>query len=171
MRLKELLPSRGRGLSSFIASFQMMMPIPSAIILYILCTHGVRCSLMEMKDLGALVNTYDMAAGEALGKRESHTPKIEIPAMVKAGEAVMVKVSVGPHPNTLEHSIRWIKLYYAEEGRAFNPIAFGTIEFNPGTTDPEAVFKIKFSKNGILHAVEYCNLHGLWSAKKEIKVS
>jgi superoxide reductase len=84
---------------------------------------------------------------------------------------VVVKASVGPHPNTLEHSIRWIKLYYAEEGRAFNPISIGKAVFNPGSTDPEVVFKIKFNKGGVLHAIEYCNLHGLWAAKKEIKVT
>lgn len=125
---------------------------------------------MEIKDIGALIYTYDMAAGEALGKRESHTPKIEVPATIKSGEPVTVKVSVGPHPNTLEHSIRWVKLYLAEEGRAFNPVTIAKAGFNPGTTDPEAVFKVRFSKGGVLHAVEYCNLHGLWSAKKEIKV-
>ncbi len=126
---------------------------------------------MEMKDLGQLIYTFDGAAGEALAKRESHSPKIEIPSMIKSGEAVTVKVSVGPHPNTLEHSIRWIKLYFAEEGRAFNPIAIAKAGFNPGTTDPDVIFKVKFNKGGVLHAVQYCNLHGLWSAKKEIKVS
>ena len=38
---------------------------------------------MEKKDLGATINTYDMAAGEALGKREGHTPRIEAPAKAK----------------------------------------------------------------------------------------
>ena len=30
--------------------------------------------------------------------------------------------------------------------------------------------KMKLSKGGIIHAVEYCNLHGLWAGKKEITV-
>jgi superoxide reductase len=51
-----------------------------------------------------------------------HTPKIEVPDKVKPGEAIRVKVTVGPHPNTMEHSIRWIQVYFVEEGRAFNPI-------------------------------------------------
>lgn len=123
-----------------------------------------------MKDLGQLVYTYDAAAGEALAKRESHTPKIELPATIKSGEAVVIKISVGPHPNTLEHSIRWVKVYFEEEGRAFNPIYYGKAGFNPGTTDPEVTFKMKFTKGGVLHVVEYCNLHGLWSNKKEIRV-
>jgi superoxide reductase len=125
---------------------------------------------MEKKDLGAVIYTYDMAAGEALGKRESHTPKIEAPEKAKADEAIMVKVSVGPHPNTVEHSIRWLEIFFYEEGRAFNPITLGKVSFNAPTTDPEVVFKVKLSKSGVIHALEYCNLHGLWSGKKEIMI-
>lgn len=29
---------------------------------------------MDKTDLGSLIYTYDLAAGEALGKRENHTP-------------------------------------------------------------------------------------------------
>jgi superoxide reductase len=32
------------------------------------------------------------------------------------------------------------------------------------------ILKLKLQKGGVIHAVEYCNLHGLWSGKKEIKV-
>jgi superoxide reductase len=125
---------------------------------------------MPAKDLGGIIYSYDMAAGEALGKRESHTPKIEVPAMVRPDEAISVKITVGPHPNTLEHSIRWVQVYFEEEGRAFNPINLAKVSFNPGSTDPEIVFKMKFAKSGVIHALEYCNLHGLWSGKKELKV-
>ncbi len=125
---------------------------------------------MEMKDLGAAIYTYDTAAGEALGKRESHTPKIEAPAMAKADEAIMVKISVGPHPNTVEHSIRWLAVFFYEEGRAFNPLTLAKVSFNAPTTEPEITLKVKLSKSGVIHALEYCNLHGLWSGKKEIKI-
>jgi superoxide reductase len=125
---------------------------------------------MEMKDLGSVIYTYDMAAGEALGKRESHTPKIEAPARAKADEFIMVKVSVGPHPNTVEHSIRWLAVFFYEEGRAFNPVNLGKVSFNPSTTEPEVTLKVKLAKSGVIHALEYCNLHGLWSGKKEIVV-
>jgi superoxide reductase len=125
---------------------------------------------MEMKDLGSAIYTYDLAAGEALGKRESHTPKIEAPVMAKSDEAIMVKVSVGPHPNTVEHSIRWLAVFFYEEGRAFNPLTLAKVSFNAPTTEPEIVLKVKLSKSGVIHALEYCNLHGLWSGKKEIKI-
>ncbi|HPJ29868.1 MAG TPA: class II SORL domain-containing protein [Methanothrix sp.] len=126
--------------------------------------------MTEDKDLGEMINTFDMAAGEALGKRESHTPRIEAPSSVKADEVFEVKVSVQNHPNKPEHSIRWIEVYFREEGRAFNPIMLARIDFTPVYSDPEARFKLKLSKSGSIMAMEYCNLHGLWSSKEEIKV-
>lgn len=123
------------------------------------------------KNLGDLILTYDSAAGEALGKRESHTPKIEAPETIKADETFELKVVVGPHPNTLEHSIRWIEIYFYEEGRPFNPIMLSRVEFAPVLSEPSVMLKTKLQKSGVLHAVEYCNLHGLWSGKKGIEVS
>lgn len=119
---------------------------------------------------GNLIYTFDGAAGEALGKRESHTPKIDAPVRVKPDEAFDLKVTVGPHPNTVEHSIRWIMVTFEEEGRAFNPIVLAKVSLTPVTAQPEVVLKVKLSKGGVIHAVEYCNLHGLWAGKKEIKV-
>ncbi|HUU75619.1 MAG TPA: class II SORL domain-containing protein [Methanoregulaceae archaeon] len=125
---------------------------------------------MAEKKLSDMINTYDGAAGEALGKRESHTPRIEAPESVKADEVFEVRVSVGPHPNTVEHSIRRIVVYFEEEGRAFNPITLGMVFFNAPTTDPDVVLKVKVPRKGIIHAIEYCNLHGIWSARKAIMV-
>jgi superoxide reductase len=123
---------------------------------------------MEKNDLGSLIYTYDMAAGEALGKREAHTPKIEAPAKAKPDQPVTIKITVGPHPNTVEHSIRWLTVFFYEEGRAFNPISLAKVSFNAPTTEPEITLSVKLSKSGVIHALEYCNLHGLWSGKKEI---
>jgi superoxide reductase len=125
---------------------------------------------MAGKALGELVYTYDAAAGEALGKRESHTPKIEAPATVKPDEQFSLKVTVGPHPNMVEHSIRWIMVMFEEEGRAFNPVFLGKASLNPVTTQPEVILNLKLQKGGVIHALEYCNLHGLWSGRREIKV-
>jgi superoxide reductase len=125
---------------------------------------------MEIKDLGAGIYTYDLAAGEALGKREGHNPNIEAPAKVKPDEAVRIKVSVGPDPNTVEHSIRWIAMFYYEEGRAFNPLTLAKVSFNAPTTKPEITMAVKLQKSGMIHALGYCNLHGLWSGKREITV-
>ncbi len=125
---------------------------------------------MAGKSLKDLIYTYDGAAGEALGKRESHTPKIEAPAQVKPDEQFTLKIMVGPHPNTVEHSIRWILVTFEEEGRPFNPVVLGKAGFNPVTTQPEVVLSLKLQKGGTIHALEYCNLHGLWEGKKEIRV-
>jgi len=118
-----------------------------------------------------LIYAPSTAKGEALSKAETHTPKIEAPDAVKPGEAFKVKLSVGPHPNTVEHSIRWIELYFEEEGRAFNPILIGRYEFTPVYSEPVVEVHLKIQKPGKLIAVEYCNLHGLWENYKEIKVS
>jgi superoxide reductase len=126
--------------------------------------------MADMRNLGELIYTFDNAAGEALGKRESHTPKIEAPAMVKPDQIFELKVMVGPHPNTVEHSIRWIAVFLHEDGRAFNPIYLGKVSLTPTMAQPDVVFKLKLQKGGVIHAMEYCNLHGLWTGKKEIRV-
>ena len=124
----------------------------------------------EGKDLGSLIYTFNEAAGEALGKREGHTPQIDAPSAVKPGEAFEIKVSVGPHPNKVEHSIRWIEVYFYEDGRPFNPTMLARVEFAPVLSEPEVVLKATLEKGGVLHALEYCNLHGLWSSKKVIDI-
>ena len=126
--------------------------------------------MADMKNFGDLIYTFDNAAGEALGKRESHTPKIDAPAAVKPDQMFELKVMVGPHPNTVEHSIRWIAVYMNEDGRAFNPIFLAKATLTPVVAQPDVVFKVKLPKGGMIHAVEYCNLHGLWAGKREIKV-
>jgi desulfoferrodoxin (superoxide reductase-like protein) len=87
---------------------------PNLFILYPLSRAFEMNGRMKREDLGAAIYTYDLAAGEALGKREGHTPKIEAPVKAKPGEAVTIRVSVGPHTNTMEHSIRWIAVFYYE---------------------------------------------------------
>jgi len=94
----------------------------------------------------------------------------DAPPRVKPDEAFDLKVTIGPHPNTIEHPIRWIMVTLEEEGRAFNPVVLAKVSLTPITAQPEVVLKMKLSKGGIIHAVEYCNLHGLWAGKKEITV-
>jgi len=55
-------------------------------------------------------------------KAEKHVPVIEGPDQVTANQPFQVTVSVGkeiPHPNTTEHHIRWIALYFQPEGDKF----------------------------------------------------
>ena len=127
-------------------------------------------SAIDVKKFGDLIYTPEHAEGEAAKKAETHTPKIEAPEKVKAGEPFKVTVKVGPHPNTVEHSIRWVELYYYEEGRPFNPVFVGRVFFAPGYMEPEVTFTMKVEKPGTLYALAYCNLHGVWENRKEIKV-
>ena len=110
-------------------------------------------------------------------KKEKHAPVIECPDVVQAGEVFAVQVSVGKeiaHPNTAEHHINWITLYFQPEGGKF-PYQVGHFEFSGHGeggvfTQPVASVSLKVDKPGVLHAMSFCNLHGLWESSKEIGV-
>lgn len=117
-------------------------------------------------------------------KMEKHVPVIEAPATVKAGEKVIVKISVGKeiaHPNTTEHHIRWIKLFFKPDNGKF-AYELGVFTFNahgesaegpnkgPAYTEPSALAEIKLAASGTLVAAAYCNIHGLWESSQTIKV-
>ncbi|MDP8003044.1 MAG: class II SORL domain-containing protein [Caldisphaera sp.] len=119
---------------------------------------------------GDLIYTKEAAQGEAKSKGETHAPKIEAPEKVKAGEKFEVKVSVGPHPNTVEHSIRQLDLYLNEDGRAFNPIHLAKVFLEPVYSEPILTVTLALKKSGTLYALAYCNLHGVWESSKRIEV-
>jgi len=117
-------------------------------------------------------------------KKEKHVPVIECPDEVKAGEYFDVKVSLGKeiaHPNTTEHHISYITLYFHPEGEKFVH-QVGHYEFsahgesvagpNEGSvyTFHGVTTSLKVSKGGTLYAVALCNIHGLWESAKVIKV-
>ena len=118
-----------------------------------------------MKKLGEIIYSSDVKEGPAVGKVESHVPRIEIK---KEGEYYEVTVHVEPHPNTSAHSIRWIEVYFFEEGREFNPVSLGRFEFEPEFVEPYIVIKAKLRK-GSIYALVYCNLHGLWENRVKIE--
>ncbi|MCE4625092.1 MAG: class II SORL domain-containing protein [Desulfurococcales archaeon] len=122
------------------------------------------------KKFGDLIYSQEEAPEQVISKAETHTPKIEAPDKVKAGEPFKVTIKVGPHPNTVQHSIRWIEVYFYEEGRAFNPITLAKITLEPEYAEPDITLTLKLKKSGVLYALEYCNLHGIWEARKEITV-
>lgn len=119
---------------------------------------------------GDLIYTPEEASGEAVSKVETHTPKIEAPDKVTAGEPFKVTIKVGPHPNTVQHSIRYIEVFFKEDGRVFNPITLAKIEMAPEYAEPDVTLTLTLKKSGVLYAVEYCNLHGLWESRKQITV-
>lgn len=117
-------------------------------------------------------------------KSEKHVPVIEAPDSVGADQVFEVKVSVGKeisHPNTTEHHIRWIKLYFMPEGgSAVYEVA--RLEFSahgesgeganqgPVHTHHQGSAFLKTQKSGTLYATSYCNIHGLWENAKALRV-
>lgn len=116
-------------------------------------------------------------------KNEKHVPVISLPDAMKPGEPMEIAVCVGkeiPHPNTSEHFIAWIHLFYMPEGGNF-AYDLGRAEFSahgastdgPNSitcnTEPHAVFKVKLDKPGKLFATSWCNIHGLWEGSAELK--
>jgi superoxide reductase len=121
---------------------------------------------------------------EANWKEEKHVPVIECPDKIKSGEVFSVKASIGKeisHPNTTEHHIRWISLYFLADGDKF-PFHVGHFEFaahgesvqgpnqGPVSTHHEVTAALKLGKSGTLYALSFCNIHGLWQSEKAIKV-
>ena len=130
-----------------------------------------------MKKIGELIQDADW-------KMEKHVPVIECTDTVKADELFEVKVTVGKevaHPNTTEHHISWIILFFLAEGEKF-PYQVVRYEFGahgasvqgPNTSGVYAHHAaagwIKTSKAGTLIAVSMCNIHGLWQSSKDLEL-
>lgn len=123
-----------------------------------------------MKKFSEIIYSPEVEDKLAISKRENHTPRIEAPKEAKAGEPFAVRVYIQGHPNTVQHSFRWIELYFYEDGRDFNPIFVARAELTPEISEQEAIFKVKLNRSGILYALAYCNLHGVWENRHEIKI-
>jgi superoxide reductase len=130
------------------------------------------------ESIGKMLQTADW-------KKEKHVPLIECPDNLKKGEWAKVSVTIGKeieHPNTTEHHIRWIRIYFSPQDSKF-AYDVGNFEFNshgesakgpnngPVYTHSSVSFMFKTSEPGTLNAISYCNIHGLWESKKEIIVS
>jgi len=117
-------------------------------------------------------------------KSEKHVPVIEAKDSVKKGETVAVSVTVGKeiaHPNTTEHHIAWVSVYFLPRGEKF-ALHIARVEFaahgastqGPNTstvyTQSSATGAFKTEKSGTIMAVSFCNIHGLWESSKEIIV-
>jgi superoxide reductase len=117
-------------------------------------------------------------------KTEKHVPVIEAPDKVKKSESFKVALTVGkeiPHPNTSEHHIAWIELFFLPDGEKFPYLigrfelaAHGASTLGPNTstvyTHSEVVCTIKTDKPGTILASSYCNIHGLWQNSQKIEI-
>jgi superoxide reductase len=131
-----------------------------------------------MSELSEVIQSADW-------KSEKHVPVIECPDEVKADVFFPVKATLGKavaHPNTTEHHIRWIHLFFHPAG-AKAPFQIASFDFtahgestegpNKGFvfTHHEGATSMKTGKAGILYALAYCNIHGVWQGSKPIRVS
>lgn len=118
-------------------------------------------------------------------QKEKHVPVVECPDQVKAGEVFAVKAWLGKgvsHPNTTEHHINTITLYFLPEGASV-PFQVGQFNFSahgesakgpnegPVYTDPSVAVSVKLSQSGTFIALSLCNIHGLWEGTKSITVA
>jgi len=118
-------------------------------------------------------------------KAEKHVPAIDCPGEVKAGENFEINVTIGKeiaHPNTTEHHIRWVAVYFAPADEKFT-YEIGRFEFNahgesaaganegPVYTHHSVTARAMLKKPGTLFATSLCNIHGLWESSVEIKVT
>ncbi len=130
-----------------------------------------------MGKMGEMYQTADW-------KSEKHVPTIECPESVKAEELFNVAVAIGKevaHPNTTEHHIRWIQLFFKPDNDKF-AYQVGSFEFTahgenaegpnkgPVYTHHAATASMKIKSSGTLLATAFCNIHGLWENSKPIRV-
>jgi superoxide reductase len=95
-----------------------------------------------------------------------------------------VKVTLGKevaHPNTTEHHIRWIQVFFKPDGDKF-AYQVANCEFTahgeavegpnkgPVYTHHGATVALKISKPGVLLATSFCNIHGLWENAKAVQI-
>jgi len=109
-------------------------------------------------------------------KNEKHVPVITTQVKVKKEEVFDVVVSIGneiAHPNTFEHHIEWIKVFFKPEDGKF-PIEIGNVNFSAHGesevySDYYGVARAKVQSSGTIYALSFCNIHGLWQSSVEIK--
>jgi superoxide reductase len=131
-----------------------------------------------MKHVGELLQTQDW-------KKEKHVPVIECADSVKSGEKFRITVTVGKeisHPNTTEHHIRWVQVFFHPEGEKY-AYQLANCEFTahgesaagpnqgPAFTDHTVTVTVALAKPGTILAMNFCNIHGLWENSKEISVT
>jgi superoxide reductase len=95
-----------------------------------------------------------------------HTPKIECPGEVRAGEWFDVTVTIGAdaiHPTLYEHYVNWIAIYK-------NDVELARAYLHPIHTMPKVTFTIALEESTTLVAMEQPNHTAPWKASKEIKV-
>lgn len=131
-----------------------------------------------MSKLGDQVQSADW-------KNEKHVPVIECAGTVGSGDNFDVTITIGKeiaHPNTTEHHIRWVQLFFKPDGGK-TIYEVGNFEFTAHGESPEGAnagpvytnhsvrASLSIKVTGTLIAASLCNIHGLWESSKDIKVT
>lgn len=98
-----------------------------------------------------------------------HTPVIETPAKVTAGQAFSATIKVGgidgvEHPNVLGHWINSVAVYAGDR-----PLA--RVEFAPAVSRPHVTLSLILEESATLSVVASCNMHGVWQSTARVNVS
>ncbi|RBP40630.1 class II SORL domain-containing protein [Garciella nitratireducens] len=123
-----------------------------------------------MNKIGELIQNGDW-------KGEKHVPIIHAPKTVGTDETFELQISIGDeiaHPNTLEHHIKWIKVFFKPDNGKF-PIELANFEFQAHgegdcITNYVGKTEVKLKQSGTFYALSYCNLHGLWENSQKIEI-
>jgi len=113
------------------------------------------------------VKLGELIKGASQEGKEKHVPVIEFVRCPECSER-SVKVTVGkevPHPNTVEHHIKWIALFGVKGGVA---VHIATFDLGPTYGVPTVVTHANLNGFSELVAVEYCNIHGLWESSRTV---
>ncbi len=131
-----------------------------------------------MNKLGPLFQTED-------SKREKHVPVIDCPDRVVSGKPFVINVTIGKeiaHPNTADHHIKWVQVFYKPENDKFSYqiahcdfAAHGESTARPDegpvVTDHTVSVAVSVKDAGRISALSLCNILGLWESGKDLKIA
>lgn len=134
----------------------------------VLCALGMAsaCSEYRMAQANQLDQIKEDFGAIKKGRDPKHTPKIEAPKKVEAGEWFEVTITIGVeklHPTMDTHYINWIALFK-------NDVEIARAYLNPVHTMPKVTFTIALEKSCTLRVLEQPNHTAPWEAKHKIKV-
>lgn len=111
------------------------------------------------EDTGVPTECCGQPMEELLPNRRDGDADKHVPVFERRGSTCHVQIGQAPHPMTDAHGIRWIGVSTSD--------AFLYKELTPGGR-PEADFFLG-PEDEIEAVYAYCNLHGLWCLRKEVK--
>jgi len=117
-------------------------------------------------------------------KKEKHVPVIDCPDKVAAGKPFVINVTIGkeiPHPNTCQHHIKWVQVFYKPDDDKFSYqiahcdfAAHGESAAGPDkgpvVTDHTVSVAVSVNGKGRVYALSLCNIHGLWESGKDLQI-